>query len=116
MTVLYALKSLKSRSESSFIYLRREINQHQAWCQKGGALLGVECRNSSVTSNLQVSTEESPSDPLQLILNRLNVMQGQITSLKSRTSEVPATNLSIKFEKGEASQEDTTRRDLLKKT
>ena len=109
MTVLYAFNLLNSRRESSFIDLRKEINQHRSVVSKEveDALLGAECRPSSVTSNPpQVSAEESSSDPLQLIL-RLDDIQGQITSLKSRTSEVPASNLSINSE-GEASEEDTS--------
>ena len=44
------------------------------------ALLGVECHPSSVSSNPQPTTEENASDPLQIILKRLDDMQWQITS------------------------------------
>ena len=53
-------------------------------------------------------TEENASNPLQIILKRLDDMQGQITSLKNRSSEVSASIASVHSEEGEASDEDST--------
>ena len=59
------------------------------------ALLGVECHQSSVSSNPRPTTEENTSDPLQAILKRLDDMQGQLTALKNRNSEVSTSIASI---------------------
>ena len=77
------------------------------------ALLGVECHPSSVSSNPQPTTEENASDPLQVILRRLDDMQGQITSLKNRNSEVSVSIASVHSEEGEASDEDSTLHDTV---
>ena len=75
------------------------------------ALLGVECHQSSVSSNSRPTTEENTSDLLQAILKRLDDMQGQLTALKNRYSEVSVSIASIHSEEGEASDEDPTLQD-----
>ena len=70
------------------------------------ALLGVECHQSSVSANPLPTTEGNTTDTLQTILQRLDDMQGQLTALKDRNSEVSASIASIHSEEGEASDED----------
>ena len=75
------------------------------------ALLGLECHQSSVSTNPRPTTEVNTSDPLQAILQRLDDMQGQLTALKDRNSEVSACIASVHSEEGEASDEDPTLQD-----
>ena len=73
------------------------------------ALLGVECHQNPVSSNPRPTTEGTTTDPLQTILQRLDDMQGQLTALKDRNSEV---SVSLHSEEGEASDEDSTLQEL----
>ena len=75
------------------------------------ALLEVECHQSSVSANPRPTTEVNTSDPLHTILKRLDAMQGQLTALKDRNSEVSASIASIDSEEDEASDEDPTLQD-----
>ena len=67
----------------------------------------MECRPSKATSiPPQTMIEESPSDPLQLILKRLDDMQGQITTLCNKTCDIPASQTSANCEEGKVSDEE----------
>ena len=56
----------------------------------------------------QTTTPEPSNDPLQQILQKLNDVQCQITSLRNKPSQIPASQLSINAEEGEASDDSLT--------
>ena len=113
---------VKSKQEDCFICLQFSEDQKRKLVHKNkrkekstpsvvsqeveDALLGVECHQSSVSTNPLPTTEGNTTDPLQTILQRLDDMQGQSTALKDRNSEVSASIASVHSEEGEASDED----------
>ena len=113
---------VKSKEEGCFICLQFSEDQKRKLVHKNkrkekstpsvvsqeieDALLGVECHQSSVSTNPLPTTEGNTTDPLQTILQRLDDMQGQLTALKDRNSEVSASIASVHSEEGEASDED----------
>ena len=120
---------VKAKEEDCFICLQFSKDQRRKLAHKSkrkekstpsvvskeieDALLEQECHPSSVQSNLQSTTDENASNPLQAMLRRLDDTQGQITSLKNKNSEVSASIASVHSEEGEASDEDSTFHDTI---
>ena len=67
----------------------------------------MECRPSKASSiPAEATNEKSPSDPLQLILKRLDDMQGQITTLCNKACNILASQTSVNSEEGEVSDRE----------